>query len=144
MAAVRSPLFAHNSGGILIIYSVGLNLTMASRVVILDPWWNSAAEQQAFCRVFRFGQTQKTFLTRFCVKNTVDDQLIDMQERKQKEIELVMQEDFSAGAGRLDVRDMMRLFGNIDQDEDGKPYILVDDPDPGVRLHADEEFEDDL
>jgi SNF2 family DNA or RNA helicase len=69
---------------------VGLNLTMASRVIIIDPWWNSAAEQQAFCRVFRFGQRETTYLTKFCVKNTVDERLIEMQVRKQKEIDEVM------------------------------------------------------
>lgn len=74
-------------------YLVGLNLTMASRVIVLDPWWNSAAEQQAFCRVFRFGQTETTFLTRFCIQNTVDERLIEMQKRKQTEIEFVFSTD---------------------------------------------------
>jgi SNF2 family DNA or RNA helicase len=69
---------------------VGLNLTMASRVIVLDPWWNEAAEQQAFCRVYRFGQKSTTHLTRLCVKNTVDERLIEMQEKKQKEIDEVM------------------------------------------------------
>jgi SNF2 family DNA or RNA helicase len=65
---------------------------MASRVIMIDPWWNSAVEQQAFCRVFRFGQTDTTSLTRFCVRNTVDDRLIEMQERKQQEIDGVMED----------------------------------------------------
>lgn len=69
---------------------VGLNLTMASRVIIIDPWWNNASEQQAFCRVFRIGQTDKTFMTRFCVTNTVDKRLVDMQDVKTKEINEVM------------------------------------------------------
>lgn len=66
---------------------------MASRVIMIDPWWNSAAEQQAFCRVFRIGQKDTTFMTRFCVKNTVDQRLIDMQERKNKEIDEVFEDD---------------------------------------------------
>jgi len=65
---------------------------MASRVIVIDPWWNQAAEQQAFCRVFRIGQVEPTFLTRFCVKNTVDSRLIEMQERKQAEIDEVMED----------------------------------------------------
>jgi SNF2 family DNA or RNA helicase len=72
---------------------VGLNLTMASRVIVIDPWWNNAAEQQAFCRVFRIGQKDTTFMTRLCVKNTVDERLIGMQERKQVEIDEVMADD---------------------------------------------------
>lgn len=66
---------------------------MASRVIIIDPWWNAASEQQAFCRVFRIGQKDTTSMTRFCVKNTVDERLIEMQERKQEEIDEVMEDD---------------------------------------------------
>jgi SNF2 family DNA or RNA helicase len=73
--------------------TVGLNLTMASRVIMIDPWWNSASEQQAFCRVFRIGQNNETYMSRLCVKNTVDARLIALQERKQKEINGVMEDD---------------------------------------------------
>jgi SNF2 family DNA or RNA helicase len=71
---------------------VGLNLTMASRVIMVDPWWNEASEQQAFCRVFRIGQKEQTYMSRLCVKNTVDSRLIQMQERKTKEISEVMED----------------------------------------------------
>jgi SNF2 family DNA or RNA helicase len=72
---------------------VGLNLTMASKVIMIDPWWNSASEQQAFCRVFRIGQREETFMSRLCVKNTVDEKLIEMQDRKDKEIASIMEDD---------------------------------------------------
>ena len=72
--------------------SVGLNLTMASRVIILDPWWNNAAEQQAFCRIYRIGQTQTTFMTRMCVRNTIDDRIMAMQKKKQEEIDEIMED----------------------------------------------------
>jgi hypothetical protein len=120
---------------------VGLNLTMASRVVILDPWWNSASEQQAFCRVFRFGQTETTCLTRFCVKNSVDERLIEMQERKEKEIDSVMKEDAGAKASKMGIRDLMRLFGNIRDDEEGRPFIMTDNVDPRGGFHADKDHE---
>ena len=71
---------------------MGLNLTMASKVIVIDPWWNSATEQQAFCRVFRIGQDQETYMSRLCVKATVDEKLMQIQERKEKEIERVMKE----------------------------------------------------
>ncbi|KAJ4301538.1 hypothetical protein N0V90_003631 [Kalmusia sp. IMI 367209] len=119
---------------------VGLNLTMASRVVILDPWWNSAAEQQAFCRVFRYGQTEKTSLTRFCVKNTVDERLIQMQEKKQKEIDSVMKDDGSK-VKKMSIRDLMRLFGNLQEDNNGRPFILIDNPDPRGGFRADRDHE---
>lgn len=73
--------------------TVGLNLTMASRVIMVDPWWNEASEQQAFCRVFRIGQKEETFMSRLCVKNTVDSKLIEMQERKTKEIGEIMEDN---------------------------------------------------
>lgn len=71
---------------------MGLNLTMASKVIMVDPWWNSASEQQAFCRVFRIGQKEETFMSRLCVKDTIDSKLVAMQERKQKEIDGVMED----------------------------------------------------
>jgi len=73
--------------------TVGLNLTMASRVIMVDPWWNEASEQQAFCRVFRIGQKEETFMSRLCVKGTVDSKLIEMQERKTKEIGEIMEDN---------------------------------------------------
>jgi SNF2 family DNA or RNA helicase len=68
---------------------------MASRVIMVDPWWNEASEQQAFCRVFRIGQKAETYMSRLCVKDTVDSRLIAMQERKKKEINEVMEDDGS-------------------------------------------------
>ncbi|OCL08694.1 hypothetical protein AOQ84DRAFT_35896 [Glonium stellatum] len=106
---------------------LGLNLMMASRVIIIDPWWNHAVEQQAFCRVFRYGQQQKTYMTRFCVKNTVDEKLIQMQEKKQAEIDDVMEDD-GTRLKKLTLKELMRLFGPIREEEDGTPFILVDDP----------------
>ncbi|KAL5399978.1 hypothetical protein PMIN06_012687 [Paraphaeosphaeria minitans] len=138
--------FADDAGVQILLASLrcgglGLNLTMASRVVILDPWWNSASEQQAFCRVFRFGQTETTCLTRFCVKNTVDERLIEMQERKEKEIDSVMKEDAGAKAGKMGIRDLMRLFGSLREDEQGRPFILTGNVDPRGGFLADRDHE---
>lgn len=133
-AQVRVLLASLRCGGL------GLNLTMASRVIVIDPWWNKAVEQQAFCRVYRFGQQQKTFLTKFCVKNTVDDRLVEMQEKKQKEIDEVM-DDKNETAKKLSVRDLMRLFGNLDEDSTGRPFIMVDNPNPAGGFAADQDDE---
>ncbi|KAF2658724.1 hypothetical protein K491DRAFT_689796 [Lophiostoma macrostomum CBS 122681] len=119
---------------------LGLNLTMASRVILIDPWWNAASEQQAFCRVFRIGQTEPTSMTRFCVKNTVDQRLIEMQERKKKEIDKVMADDGST-VKKLGIKDLLRLFGPITEDSEGRPYIMVDNPDPVGGFHADKDHE---
>jgi SNF2 family DNA or RNA helicase len=69
---------------------IGLNLTMAQKVIVVDPWWNSSVEQQAFCRIFRIGQAQETSMTRFVVEKTVDENMVKMQDRKQHEIDQVM------------------------------------------------------
>jgi len=66
---------------------------MASKVIMIDPWWNTASEQQAFCRVFRIGQKEKTFMSRLCVKKTVDTRILKIQARKDKEINGVMGSD---------------------------------------------------
>jgi SNF2 family DNA or RNA helicase len=73
------------------LYTVGLNLTMAQKVIMVDPWWNSGSEQQAFCRVFRIGQNKKTYLSRMCVRQTIDQRIVEMQQEKQEEIDEVME-----------------------------------------------------
>lgn len=65
---------------------LGLNIVAASRVLLLDPWWNDAIEQQAFCRVFRIGQVNETRLTRLCIKNSMDSAMFAVKERKVRSI----------------------------------------------------------
>ena len=105
---------------------LGLNLTMASRVLLIDPWWNKAVEQQAFCRVFRIGQEKETRMTRFVVMNTIDAAMMDIKERKQIEIDEVMSS--SKGKEKLSVHDLMRLFGTIGEDEEGRAFIFAEGP----------------
>ncbi|KAK5748859.1 hypothetical protein LTS12_021097 [Elasticomyces elasticus] len=111
---------------------LGLNLTMASRVICLDPWWNSSVEQQAFCRVFRIGQTRETTFVRMVVKNTVDAAMMDMKERKQIEIDGAM--DDSKGRD-LPVSELLRLFGDVGEDAEGKPFIWAQDDGAGNQEH---------
>ncbi|KAJ3297736.1 hypothetical protein HK104_000147 [Borealophlyctis nickersoniae] len=61
---------------------VGLNLTMASRVYILEPYWNPAVEQQAIDRIHRLGQTRPVTAIRLIVQNTVEQNIVAMQEKK--------------------------------------------------------------
>ncbi|KAL8735482.1 MAG: hypothetical protein Q9181_002789 [Wetmoreana brouardii] len=104
---------------------VGLNLTMASKVICVDLWWNSSVEQQAFCRVFRIGQESETFITRFVVKNTVDEKLQAMQKEKEAAIRQAIDDDKMLEA--LTVPELMSLFGDVQLDENQKPFIVVDD-----------------
>ena len=50
---------------------VGLTLTAASRVFLMDPWWNPQAEEQAIDRVHRIGQTRPVVVARYVIKNSV-------------------------------------------------------------------------
>ncbi len=61
---------------------VGLNLTAADYVYIVDPWWNPAVEQQAIDRTHRIGQTKNIFAYRMICKDTIEDKILKLQERK--------------------------------------------------------------
>ena len=61
---------------------VGLNITKASYVLFLDPWWNPFAEKQGIGRAHRIGQLNKVNVVRFITKNTVEEKIIRLQENK--------------------------------------------------------------
>lgn len=61
---------------------VGLNLTAADYVYIVDPWWNPAVEQQAIDRTHRIGQTKNIFAKRMICKDTIEEKIMILQERK--------------------------------------------------------------
>lgn len=61
---------------------VGLNLTAAEYVFLLDPWWNPAVEQQAINRAHRIGQSKKVSVYRFITKNSIEEKIIKLQEQK--------------------------------------------------------------
>ncbi|RKP06182.1 SNF2 family N-terminal domain-containing protein, partial [Thamnocephalis sphaerospora] len=63
---------------------VGLNLTMAQRVYLLDPYWNPAVEQQAIDRIHRLGQQQPVVTMRLLVKDSVEQKIIRLQEYKKR------------------------------------------------------------
>ncbi|KAE9121709.1 DNA repair protein [Phytophthora fragariae] len=69
---------------------VGLNLTCASVVVLLDPWWNPGVEDQAVDRVHRLGQTQDVIVKRYVVQDTVEDMILQLQQRKEKLVKHVL------------------------------------------------------
>ncbi|KAL1966838.1 hypothetical protein VTN77DRAFT_3803 [Rasamsonia byssochlamydoides] len=61
---------------------VGLNLTAASNVYMMDPWWSFAVEAQAIDRVHRMGQLREVSVTRFIVKDSIEGRMLRVQERK--------------------------------------------------------------
>ncbi|KAI5919814.1 P-loop containing nucleoside triphosphate hydrolase protein [Camillea tinctor] len=75
--------------------SVGMNLTCANRVILLDLWWNHAIESQAFSRTFRIGQTKETYFLRIVAQNTIDNRIEAIQGTKLSKIGRVMKSRLS-------------------------------------------------
>jgi non-specific serine/threonine protein kinase len=63
---------------------VGLNLTEADYVYLIDPWWNPAVEQQAIDRVHRIGQTKRVFAYRMICKDSIEEKIVQLQARKRE------------------------------------------------------------
>jgi DNA repair protein RAD5 len=61
---------------------VGLNLTEASYVFMMDPWWNESVENQAIDRVHRLGQTHPVTVKRFIIKGSVEEKMLAIQKKK--------------------------------------------------------------
>ena len=127
--AINVQMFQEAAGPCLFLSTlrcggVGLNLTMASKVINIDPWWNWAIEQQAFGRVFRIGQDQKTTLARMFAKNTVDERILKLQQKKQENIDAVMDPDVTFKKTKMTIKELLGLFGNVSQDDKGR-YFLV-------------------
>jgi SNF2 family DNA or RNA helicase len=74
---------------------LGLNLTAADYVFILDPWWNPAVEAQAIDRAHRIGQEKKVFAYRFVSQNTIEERIADLQESKRKLADAIVNADDS-------------------------------------------------
>jgi len=63
---------------------VGLNLTKASYVVLLDPWWNPFAENQAIARAHRIGQKNQVNVVRFIAKDSIEEKILSLQQKKKE------------------------------------------------------------
>ena len=86
---VRVFLISLKAGG------VGLNLTAADYVYIVDPWWNPAVEQQAIDRTHRIGQTKNIFAYRMICKDTIEDKILILQEKKRALAKDIISDDAS-------------------------------------------------
>lgn len=91
--------------------NAGLNLVAASRVIILDPFWNPFIEMQAVDRAYRIGQQKEVQVHRILVQETVEDRIMQLQEQKKKLVESALDEGAMKSVGRLDERQLGFLFG---------------------------------
>ncbi|KAL2593974.1 hypothetical protein AAZV13_12G159900 [Glycine max] len=88
---------------------VALNLTVASHVFLMDPWWNPAVERQAQDRIHRIGQYKPIRIVRFVIENTIEERILKLQEKK----ELVFEGTIGGSSdalGKLTEADLRFLF----------------------------------
>ena len=104
----KTPIFliSLKAGG------VGLNLTAASYVFIMDPWWNPAVESQAIDRAHRIGQKNTLTVYRPIIKNSVEEKVLKLQEEKKQLFAdlLSTEDDDQVFSGRLTMKDFEMLF----------------------------------
>ncbi|KAK6918853.1 Zinc finger, C3HC4 RING-type [Dillenia turbinata] len=88
---------------------VALNLTVASHVFLMDPWWNPAVERQAQDRIHRIGQYKPIRIVRFVIENTIEERILKLQEKKELVFEGTVGGSNDA-LGKLTEADMRFLF----------------------------------
>ena len=88
---------------------VGLNLTAADYVFILDPWWNPASEMQAMNRAHRIGQDKNVFIYRYITTNSIEEKIVRLQEKKSR-----LADAFISSNNPLkdiDIQDILKIIG---------------------------------
>ncbi len=88
---------------------VGLNLTNANAVIHYDPWWNLSAQNQATDRAYRIGQTQDVQVYKLIMKDSIEEKIIKMQERKQA-LSDVFVENSEGSIAKMDIESIMNLL----------------------------------
>ncbi|XP_015159086.1 ATP-dependent helicase rhp16-like [Solanum tuberosum] len=88
---------------------VALNLTVASHVFLTDPWWNPTVEQQAQDRIHRIGQYKPVKIVRFVMENTIEERILELQEKKKLLFEGTVGGS-SEALGKLTTEDLKSLF----------------------------------
>ena len=107
----RVDAFQHGEGDFFLISlkagGTGLNLTAANYVILLDPWWNPAVENQAADRVHRIGQNQPVTVYRLITADTVEERVIELHARKREMAEEILD---GAEKTRLSKEELLLLF----------------------------------
>lgn len=100
---VRVFLISLKAGG------VGLNLTEADYVYLIDPWWNPAAENQAIDRSYRIGQTKHVVAVRLICSNTIEEKILKLQKRKSQLAQDLIQSEnaFFSSLSKGDILDIL-------------------------------------
>ena len=86
-----------------------MNLTEADYCFLLDPWWNPAAESQAIDRTHRIGQKKQVMVYRLVAKDTIEEKVMLLKERKAKLFKSVL-DDGEIFSSKLTAEDVKSLF----------------------------------
>lgn len=90
---------------------VGLNLTAASRVFLMDPAWNPASEDQCFDRCHRLGQTKDVIITKFVIEDSIEERMLELQEKKRQLMHNAFDKKISAEQNRTNrINDIKHLI----------------------------------
>ncbi|KAJ7096037.1 SNF2 family N-terminal domain-containing protein [Mycena epipterygia] len=88
---------------------VGLNLTACNHVILVDMWWNPAVEEQAFDRTHRVGQTRNVHIYKLKIDNTVEDRILQLQEKKRELTKMALSGDQIKNM-KLGMNELLELF----------------------------------
>lgn len=96
--------------------SLGLNLTAATRVVILEPFWNPFVEEQAIDRVHRLTQKTDVIIYKITISKTVEERILELQDKKRALANETIEGGKNGGVSKLGMNEIMQLF-NCDADQ---------------------------
>lgn len=103
----------------------GLNLTAADTVIIYDPWWNPAVEDQAMDRAHRIGQAKPVFVYKLVAANTIEERIQELQTKKKKLYQAIL-DPARQDSLKFEMKDLDLLFGPLKMEEE-----LEEDPKDG-------------
>ncbi len=112
-SAVPLMLISLKAGG------VGLNLTAADTVILVEPWWNPAVEQQAIARAHRIGQRQPVMVYRLVIAGSIEERMLALQARKSELTEAILGEDAALGA-KFSPAELAGLMAPLDGEGDAQ------------------------
>ncbi|WP_234044413.1 helicase-related protein, partial [Haloferula rosea] len=117
----------------------GLNLTSASYVILYDPWWNPAVENQAIDRTHRIGQKNKVIAYRLLTRDTVEEKIRILQHQKTQLVTNVLgDEGFASNLGLDDLHFILSHGGEEDEDVAGEQKKKAKAEEPAVSGLLDE------
>ena len=89
---------------------IGLNLTRASYVFHLDPWWNPAVENQASDRAHRLGQTQPVFIIKPVMRHSIEEKILALKAKKEALYQAILNQAYGAKNVSLSQKDFEYLL----------------------------------